>query len=118
MLKLYENIKMRRKELKMSQEELSLKVGYKSRSAISHIEKGERDIPESKIIAIANALNTTPALLMGPPPEKKENAPEGAPDTADILRTYIREKLGRDPTAEEFLKIDMFADTFIKGMDK
>ncbi len=58
-------IKKRREELGMSQEELALKAGYKSRSSINKIEVDGRGLPQSKIQAIANALKTTPASLMG-----------------------------------------------------
>lgn len=65
MLELYKRIKMRRNELNMSQEELAQKLGYKSRSSINKIEKGQNDIPQSKIIDFAKALDTTPEYLMG-----------------------------------------------------
>lgn len=65
MLELYQNIRSRRKELGMSQDELAKKVGYTSRSTIARIENGEIDISRSKIIAIAKALKTTPSDLMG-----------------------------------------------------
>ena len=65
MLELYQNIRNRRKELGMSQEELAKKVGYTSRSTIARIENGEIDLSRSKIVAIAKALKTTPAELMG-----------------------------------------------------
>ncbi|WP_124065998.1 helix-turn-helix transcriptional regulator [Clostridium sp. E02] len=58
-------IKKRREELGMSQEELALKAGYKSRSSINKIEVDGRGLPQSKILAIAKALQTTPALLLG-----------------------------------------------------
>lgn len=58
-------IKRRREELGISQEELAIKAGYKSRSSINKIEVDGRGLPQSKIIAIANALRTTPACLMG-----------------------------------------------------
>lgn len=64
-MKLYERIKHRREELGMSQDELAKKLGYKSRSTIAKIEKGENDITQSKISAFAKALNTTPSYLMG-----------------------------------------------------
>lgn len=60
-----ERIKKRRQELKMSQEELALKVGYKSRTSINKIELNERQITQQKIKAIADALETTPAYIMG-----------------------------------------------------
>ncbi len=65
MLELYKRIRQRREELGMSQDELAKKLGYKSRSSINKIEKGENDIPQSKIIAFAEALDTTPEYLMG-----------------------------------------------------
>lgn len=58
-------IKKRREDLGMSQEELALKAGYKSRSSINKIEVDGRGLPQSKILAIAKALQTTPALLLG-----------------------------------------------------
>lgn len=58
-------IKKRREHLNMSQEELAFKVGYKSRSSINKIEADGRGLPQSKIVAFAKALETTPAYLMG-----------------------------------------------------
>lgn len=63
--KLSEKIRSRRKELKMSQEELASLVGYTDRSIISRIEKGLVDLTESKIMAIAKALEITPEILVG-----------------------------------------------------
>jgi SOS-response transcriptional repressors (RecA-mediated autopeptidases) len=60
-----ERIKQRREYLEMSQEELALRVGYKSRSSINKIEKDGRGLPQKKIKAIADALSTTPVFLMG-----------------------------------------------------
>lgn len=51
--------------LGLTQEELALKLDYKSRSYINKIESGETDIPHSKIVDFAEALNTTPMYLMG-----------------------------------------------------
>ena len=65
MLELYQNIRNRRKELGMSQDELAKKVGYTSRSTIARIENGEIDLPQSKIRVFAKALKTTPSDLMG-----------------------------------------------------
>ena len=65
MLELYKNIKQKRLELDMSQDELARKVGYTSRSTIARIEKGEIDISRDKIFAFAKALKTTPSELMG-----------------------------------------------------
>ena len=60
-----QRIKIRREELNMSQEELAVKLGYKSRSSINKIERDGRELRQNKIVAIAAALNTTPAYIMG-----------------------------------------------------
>lgn len=76
-MELYQRIRKCREELGLSQEELAQKMGYKSRSSINKIEMGENDIPQSKIVQFARALNTTPAYLMGweDNPDQKEKAP-------------------------------------------
>ena len=65
MLALYKNITARRLELKMSQDRLAELTGYKDRSSIAKIEKGEVDLAESKIREFAKALKITPQELMG-----------------------------------------------------
>lgn len=65
MLKLYENIKKRRLELHLTQEQLALKMGYSDKGMISKIEKGLIDIPQSKIVEFAKVLRTEPSALMG-----------------------------------------------------
>lgn len=65
MATLYDRIKSRRTELGLTVEELAHKMGYKDKSSISKIERGKADIPQSKIAAFAQALETTPAYLMG-----------------------------------------------------
>ena len=58
----------------MSQEELAARMGYRSKSSITKLEKGINDLPRAKLEELAAALNTTPAWLMGlvdllsPPP--------------------------------------------------
>lgn len=58
-------IKTLREALGLTQEELAKKVGYTSKSSVNKVEKGEVDISQSKIELFAQALNTTPAELMG-----------------------------------------------------
>lgn len=65
MLQLYKNIKNRRIELGMTQSNLAEKTGYADKSMIAKIEKGQVDLPQTKIELFAKALNTTPADLMG-----------------------------------------------------
>lgn len=47
----------------MTQEELALKIGYKTKVAINKIEKGERKLPSDKINATAEALGISPNYL-------------------------------------------------------
>lgn len=64
-LSLYKNIKAKRQELGLSQEELAKKVGYRDRTSIAKIETGKVDLSQSKIIEFANILGVTPSCLMG-----------------------------------------------------
>ena len=41
-----DRIRLRREELRMSQEELATRLGYKSRSTIAKIESGENDLTQ------------------------------------------------------------------------
>ena len=64
-MSLGQNIRLFREKMGMSQEELAKKLGYKDRSTIAKIENNVNDITQSKIVAIAKVLQTTPAALMG-----------------------------------------------------
>lgn len=59
------NIRRLREENGLTQEELALRIGYQTKTAINKIELGMRDLPQSKIVRCAEALGTTPAVLMG-----------------------------------------------------
>lgn len=81
-----ERIRERRKELNISQDELAKKLKYKSRSSINKIELGHYNLTQSKIKAIADALETTPSYIMGwtdrepvtpPPAEEFTQAEKG-----------------------------------------
>lgn len=65
MSELSRRILQRRLELGLSQEELAQRMGYRSKSSITKLEKGVNDIPQSKVEEFAAALETTPAWLMG-----------------------------------------------------
>ena len=58
-------IRTRREELGLSQDELAKRLGYKSRSSLNKIELDQRNLTQSKIKAIADALETTPSYIMG-----------------------------------------------------
>ena len=64
-MELHKIIRSRRIALKMTQQELAQKLGYKSTSTIAKIESGKNDVPQAKLAAFAEALNTTTADLMG-----------------------------------------------------
>jgi 2-C-methyl-D-erythritol 4-phosphate cytidylyltransferase len=59
------NIKKRRYELRMSQQELAFKMGYKTRSTIAKIESGENDVSQKKLQKFAEILDTTVEMLLG-----------------------------------------------------
>lgn len=62
MLQLYKNIKKRRLELQLTQTDLATKLGYADKSMIAKIEKGLVDLPQSKILAFADVLQTSPSV--------------------------------------------------------
>ena len=60
-----DRIRNRRLELNMTQDELAKKLGYKTRGSVTKIESGYQNLTQPKIVAMAKALDTTPAYLMG-----------------------------------------------------
>lgn len=60
---MYDRIKRLREEKRISQDELAKRCGYSSRSTISKIENGERNLTSDKIEIIAKALNVDPFSL-------------------------------------------------------
>lgn len=58
------NIRKRRYELRMSQQELAFKMGYKTRSTIAKIESGENDVSQRKLQKFALALDTSVESLI------------------------------------------------------
>lgn len=58
------NIKKRRYELKMSQQDLATAMGYKTRSTIAKIESGENDVSQKKLQKFASVLDTTAEALI------------------------------------------------------
>lgn len=62
---LADRIRLRRKALGMTQDDLSRLLGYTDRSAIAKIESGKNDLNRSKMDAFAKALHTTTAYLNG-----------------------------------------------------
>lgn len=76
------NIKKRRYELKMSQQELADAMGYKTRSTIAKIESGENDVSQKKLLKFASVLDTTVEALISDyaAPQPLSAAPSGQPE--------------------------------------
>ena len=98
-----EKIKARRKELKMTTEELGRLIGVQ-RSAITKYEKNRVDLKSKQIQEITNALDINPALLLSDDPLELSPDEEhllslwrGANDQArsdviDLLEKHQRKK--------------------------
>ena len=59
-----DRIREKREELGMTQEELSKKLGYKSRSSVNKMENA-RELPLKKVKMMADVLGCSPSYLMG-----------------------------------------------------
>ena len=66
MEKLGDNVRKRRQQLGMTQDELADLSGYTSRSSVAKIEKGLVDLTQTKIIALAKALQCDPGIALAP----------------------------------------------------
>ena len=58
-------IKARREELGLTQRELAARLGYSGHTTLARIETGRTDPPQSRIVAIAKALDVAPGYLLG-----------------------------------------------------
>lgn len=96
MLEVGKRIKQRREELGLTQDELATRTGYKSRSSINKIERGGNDLPQTKIVAFAQALRTTPSYLLG---WEDDPIDYDDPDIVSELRTDILDHFDGDAKA-------------------
>lgn len=92
-MSLADRVRIRREELKLSQEELALRMGYKSRSSINKIECG-RQISQKVIVRLADALDVTPSFLMGWDENPEDQAKFEASvlldeDIMELVHTYM-----------------------------
>ena len=83
-MKCGEKIKYYREMIGMSQDELARRTGYAGRSAVSRIEKGMRDITQSKVVLFAHVLGVDPVELVD------DREPTATPEPA---RETEKEKL-------------------------
>ena len=104
---LFENIRRRRQELDMTQQELAEKCGYIGHSSIAKIENGDADITSSKIVMFADALKTTPAELM------RETRTEGM--MSKIRRSNLEEMYDVLQIAADRIRINPKYRAFFKA---
>ena len=98
-----QRIKMKRLSLGMSQTDLALKSGYRTKSTIAKIESDERAMKQSRIKAIADALQTTPGYIMGwEDPEAIEEVTK--PDSDFVKRITAYMELLNDSDRSSVLK--------------
>lgn len=84
-MKIGQRIKQRRLELGWSMRELAQKMEYANQSTIARIEKGEIDIPQTKIVQFSKVLGVTVAYLMSWEEVQKNN--DALADIVVRLRT-------------------------------
>ena len=58
-------VRLRREQLGLSQEELARRMGYRSRSSITKLEKGINDLPQSKWRSWHRRWRPLPPLCWG-----------------------------------------------------
>lgn len=92
-MSLADRVRIRREELKLSQEELAQRLGYKSRSSVNKVECG-REISQKVIVRYAEALGVTPAYLMGWDENPEDQAKFEASvlldeDIMELVHTYM-----------------------------
>lgn len=110
-----DRIRERRKALGMSQEELSRKVGYLNRSAITLIENNKRAVMIDKLPLFAKALNTTPLYLLGREPYYNDQE-------VDVLAETLKEreelKILFDATKDASKEDIMFVVSMLERLKK
>ena len=116
-------IRRLREERKMSLDELARRSGYtsdSSRSTMQKIEAGKRDVPASKLKAIAIALGTTPGELIGmvSNPDPAPAAPPSLSSDEKILVDGYRKlnDLGKDKLRSE-LDDMLELDKYVRGKE-
>lgn len=105
------NIKKRRFELRMSQQELADAMGYSTRSTIAKIESGENDVSQKKLQKFAAALDTTPeALISGyaapsPAPAEETGGGKGRSRGAVIILAGGKAGQNRQNVPTQFVNV-------------
>lgn len=83
-------IKRRRLELGLTQEELAKRMEYKSKSTINKLEMDKSDLTQSKIIKMAEALETSIDYIMGWDEDEEHAVPDFDPDVLELIEIYAK----------------------------
>lgn len=108
-MNLGERVKARREELKLSQEELARRMGYKSRSSINKVECG-REVSQRIIVRLAEALDVTVPYLMGWSDHPEDMAKFEASvllddDLMDLIHSYRALNDEQKAAAKQMIKL-------------
>lgn len=108
MLNLGDRVLARRKELKLSQEELANRMGLKSRSSISKIEAG-REVTQRTVANLAQALEVTVPYLMGWADNPEDQAEYEASiltddDLMEVIHIYRSLKMDQKAAIKQMAK--------------
>ena len=90
-MKTGENIKKRRIQLNMSQQDLADALGYKTRSSIAKLEKNNSNLSQDKLLILARVLNTTVDYLL------TGECLDGESAKGDLLDSYKIQELEDNP---------------------
>ena len=105
----------------LSQDELAKKIGYTDRSTIAKIETGKVDLTQSKLVAFANALNTTPSYLMGWEPDGESPVSAGLPslphNNRKTKRVPIYGNVRAGTPTQEYENIEEWEDIYLPYND-
>lgn len=99
-MELADKVRSRREELRLTQEELAQRMGYKSRVSINKIENG-RAVSQKIIVRLAEALDVTVPYLMGWDEKPAEELQDMGAMAAQLLM---------DPAAMEVMQKYMAMD--------
>lgn len=110
MIRLYKNIKKRRLEMGLTQEQLGDATGY-TRSAIAKIEHGDIDLPANSIKKFADFFGVYPGDLMSWHEDEKD---EYTSDEKSIINRYrMLNRKGRSH-AQEYMNAVTKIERFLK----
>lgn len=103
---IYDKIKFLRESLGLSQQELAERVGFKTASAVNKIELGLRDINQTKILAFAKALGTTPSYLLNDEDESDFSSYDNISNIMPIPKMKKVPRLGTIACGEPILAVE------------